>query len=181
MAVERGESNAGRQAMLFIQALTEVVNSHPSAAMVYSLQASVGEAVGAEGLLTQLDHLVSRIDAKREPVSGDEVMRVIQRRLFSSLGDSNVHKTVAVCIYGWNLLRRQLEAYAETDDARRQAASEASLLEERILAAYPFHPELLDLMYHRWGSLPSYQRTRGALQFLACTVHALWERAQTLR
>ena len=49
MAVERGESNAGRQAMLFIQALTEVVNSHPSAAMVYSLQASVGEAVGAEG------------------------------------------------------------------------------------------------------------------------------------
>lgn len=27
-----------------------------------------------EGLLTQLDHLVSRIDAKREPVSGDEVI-----------------------------------------------------------------------------------------------------------
>ena len=49
LAVERGESNAGRQAMLFIQALTEAVNSHPSAVMVYSLQASVGEAVGAEG------------------------------------------------------------------------------------------------------------------------------------
>jgi Protein of unknown function (DUF499) len=174
MAVERGESSAGRQAMLFIQALTEAVNTHPRAAMVYSLQASVGEAVGAEGLLTQLDHLVSRIDAKREPISGDEVMRVVQRRLFADLGDVAVHHTVARAYA--DLLRRQLEAHAETDDARRQASAEAGLLEQRILAAYPFHPELLDLMYHRWGSLPSYQRTRGALQFLACTVHALWKK-----
>ena len=29
-------------------------------------------------------------------------------------------------------------------------------------------------MRERWGSLPSYQRTRGALQFLATTIHALW-------
>jgi hypothetical protein len=173
LAVERGESNAGRQVMLFMQTLTEVVNTHEHAAMVYSLQASVGEAVGAEGLLTQLDHLVSRIDAKREPVSGDEVMRVVQRRLFSNLGDVAIHRTVARAYA--DLLRRQLEAYAETDDARRQAGTEADLLEQRILAAYPFHPEFLDLMYHRWGSLPSYQRTRGALQFLACTVHALWK------
>jgi hypothetical protein len=172
MVVERGESTAGRQAMLFIQALTEAVNVHPRAVLVYSLQASVGEAVGAEGLLTQLDHLVSRIDAKREPVAGDEVMRVVQRRLFTNLGDARVHNTVAHAYA--DLLRRQLEAYAETDDGRRQATTEARLLEQRILAAYPFHPELLDLMYHRWGSLPSYQRTRGALQFLACTVHALW-------
>jgi hypothetical protein len=174
MAVERGESNAGRQAMMFIQALTEAVNTHPHAAMVYSLQASVGEAVGAEGLLTQLDHLVSRIDAKREPVSGDEVMRVVQRRLFADLGDVDVHHTVARAYA--DLLRRQIEAYAETDDARRQAVTEAGLLEQRIVASYPFHPELLDLMYHRWGSLPSYQRTRGALQFLACTAHALWQK-----
>jgi hypothetical protein len=173
MALVRGDSTAGRQAMLFVQALTEAVNAHPRAAMVYSLQASVGEAVGAEGLLTQLDHLVSRVDAKREPVSGDEVMRVIQRRLFTDIGAPEVHATVARAYS--DLLRRQLEANAETDDSRRSATVEASQLEARILTSYPFHPELLDLMYHRWGSLPSYQRTRGALQFLATSVHALWE------
>jgi hypothetical protein len=75
-----------------------------------------------------------------------------------------------------DLLRRQLRAEAETEDARREADDQARRLEERILAAYPFHPELLDLMHHRWGSLPSYQRTRGALQFLACVVHDLWQR-----
>ena len=98
-------------------------------------------------------------------------MRVVQRRLFADLGDVDVHRAVARAYA--DLLRRQLEANAETDDGRRQAATGAGLLEQRIVASYPFHPELLDLMYHRWGSLPSYQRTRGALQFLACTAHAL--------
>jgi hypothetical protein len=177
MAVGREQSTAGRQAMLFVQALTEVVNSHPHAAMVYSLQASVGEAVGAEGLLTSLDHLVSRVDAKREPVSGDEVMRVVQRRLFADTGDPALHQEVARTYAG--LLRRQLEGQAETDQGRREAAHEARLLEERIVTSYPFHPALLDLMYHRWGALPSYQRTRGALQFLASTVHALWQAGST--
>lgn len=174
MAVVRGESTAGRQAMLFVQALTEAVKEHPRAAMVYSLQASVGEAVGSEGLLTQLDHLVSRVDAKREPISGDEVMHVVQRRLFAELGPSEVRDVVA-STYA-DLLRRQLEAEAETADDRRDAGQAADRLADRIKAAYPFHPALLDLMYHRWGSLPSYQRTRGALQFLACATHALWQR-----
>jgi hypothetical protein len=174
MAVVRGESTLGRQAMLFVQALTEAVNGLPRAVMVYSLQASVGEAVGAEGLLSQLDHLVSRIDAKREPVAGDEVMRVVQRRLFADLGDEKVHRAVASAYA--DLHRRQLQAQAETDEARREAVVDALRLEERILASYPFHPALLDLMYHRWGTLPSYQRTRGALQFLASATHALWHK-----
>lgn len=173
MAVERGESNLGRQAMLFMQALTEAAGSLPNAAMVYSLQASVGEAAGAEGLLAQLDHLVSRKDAKREPVSGDEVMRVVQTRLFDDLGSQAVRAEVAA-VYA-DLVKRQLVAQTDgTDEARREAETEARQLEQRILASYPLHPALLDLMYHRWGSLPSYQRTRGALQFLASVTHALW-------
>ena len=141
MAVPQGESTLGRQAMLFMQALTETVNSLPGTAMVYSLQASVGEAVGSEGLLSQLDHLVSRVDAKREPVSGDEVMRVVQRRLFADLGDESVHREVARAYA--DLVRRQLQADAETNDARREAEREAGLLEARVLTAYPFHPALL--------------------------------------
>ena len=62
-------------------------SAHTSrAAMVYSLQKSVLEAAGDESLLLALDHLVTRVDAKREPVTGDEVMRVVQRRLFADLG-----------------------------------------------------------------------------------------------
>lgn len=140
--------------------------------MVYSLQASVGEAVHEEGLLQTLEHIAARIDVRREPVSGDEVLRVVQTRLFESTGESGVRAQVARAYA--ELLRGELEATAETEDARREAARAAEGLERRIEESYPFHPELIDLMYQRWGSLPSYQRTRGALQFLATVTHSLW-------
>src|SRR5439155_15937080 len=54
------------------------------------------------------------------------------------------------------------------------AQQQAEQLRSRIAQSYPFHPALIDLMRERWGSLPSYQRTRGALQFLATSIHALW-------
>ncbi len=171
-AIPLHDSTFGRQTMVFLQTLTEVIRGLRNAAMVYSLQASAYEAAGDEALLTKLDHLVSRIDAKREPVSGDEVMRVVQRRLFQDLGDEGVRREVARAYA--DLYRRLREGMGETESERREATQEAEVLAERILASYPFHPDLLDLMYHRWGSLPSYQRTRGALQFLATVAHALW-------
>ncbi|MEG3936093.1 DUF499 domain-containing protein [Microcoleus sp. T3_B1] len=173
MALTVGESNFGRQILTFIQKLTEVVRELPRAVLVYSLQASVQEAFGNEGVLNTLDKLVSRIDAKKEPVTGDEVMRVIQRRLFADVGDPAIIKEVAR--QQAELYRKFRESYAETNREKQQIQQQVELLAERIEISYPFHPDLLDLMYHRWGSLPSYQRTRGALQFLASTVYGLRE------
>ena len=176
MAIPLKDSTVGRQVLVFLQTLTEVVRGLPTAAMVYSLQASASEAAGHESLLATLDKLVSRVDAKREPVTGDEVMRVVQRRLFKDLGDPEVHEVTAREYAA--LFKKFREGGAETERDRRDAEREAEALRQRILISYPFHPDLLDLMYHRWGSIPSYQRTRGALQFLACTVAALKNHAK---
>ena len=54
----------------------------------------------------------------------------------------------------------------------RQADEEGISLRERMKLAYPFHPALIDLMRQRWASLPEYQRTRGALRFLAACLRA---------
>jgi hypothetical protein len=171
-AIRIGDSTLGSQVLLFLQALTEFVAAQPRAAMVYSLQKSVLEAAGDDSLLIALDHLVTRVDAKREPVSGDEVMRVVQRRLFSDLGSEEEGKDVAS---GYaDLVRRYRRQLAETDEQRRDADAAAERFEGRVLTSYPFHPALLDLMHQRWTTLPTYQRTRGALQFLATVVHALW-------
>ncbi len=177
MGVKVEDSNLGRQVLTFIQKLTEVVRELPCTVLVYSLQASVQEAIGDEGLLSALDKLVSRIDAKKEPVSGDEVMRVVQRRLFQSIGDETVIQEIAHSQA--ELFRRFRETYEDTNRGKQEVQQQAALLEERIQSSYPFHPDLLDLMYHRWGSLPSYQRTRGALQFLARVIHALWHQQDT--
>jgi hypothetical protein len=170
--VRRLDTTVERQAMLFLQNLTEAVNQRRHAAMVYSLQASIGEAVGEEVLLERLEKIAGRIDRRREPVSGDEVLRVVQRRLFQDLGDTEVPKQVAKAYA--DQLGAYLESVAETDGDREDARARADELERRIVDSYPFHPELIDVMQLRWGSLPRYQRTRGALQFLATVVHALW-------
>lgn len=170
---KQADTNLGRQSTLFLQFLTEVVRGLPRGAMVYSLQQSVREAVGDEGLLQMLDNLVSRIDAKREPVTGDEVLCVVQKRLFQDIGDASVREAVAKEYAA--LLEQFLTQNAQTESDKRAARDQAESLRSRILDAYPFHPELLDLMYHRWGSLPSYQRTRGALQFLATVIGSLWK------
>jgi len=44
--------------------------------------------------------------------------------------------------------------------------------ETLIRAAYPFHPALIDLMRERWAAIPDFQRTRGALRFLAACLRA---------
>jgi len=38
--------------------------------------------------------------------------------------------------------------------------------ERRFLDAFPFHPELLDVLFQKWTQVPNYQRTRGALRLL---------------
>ena len=134
----------------------------------------MAEASGDEIFLVALEHLVNRVDAKREPVSGDEVMRVVQKRLFSQLLGSEDERSEVARGYA-ELHRRYLAMLAETEDERRNAESEAERFATRVLSSYPFHPALLDLMHQRWTTLPSYQRTRGALQFLATVVHALWQ------
>jgi hypothetical protein len=170
----QGDTNLGRQTMSFLFDLTEVTSGLPRAAMVYSLQASVQQALGASGTLQQLDSLVSRVDAKKEPVSGDDVLQVVRKRLFRSLGGDVVRSSVSRA-YG-DALRGYLFAQSQTDADQRMARDAGGSLARRMAESWPFHPDLLDLMYHRWGSLPTYQRTRGALQFLATVVGALWKR-----
>jgi hypothetical protein len=165
-----GESNLGTQTIYFLQRLTEAVAASPRAAMVFSLQRAREEAAGSEQLLEILGRLVQRVNAIREPVSGDEVLRVVQRRLFANPGDQVSHMTVA------NAYSEGYRMYLQVGGiTREEAAYKADQLRNRIIESYPFHPALLDLMSERWNSLPSYQRTRGALQFLATVVNALWQ------
>lgn len=39
--------------------------------------------------------------------------------------------------------------------------------------SYPFLPEVIDVLYHRWGSYHTFQRTRGVLRLLALVIESL--------
>lgn len=169
MTIPVGESNLGRQTLEFLQTLTTEVANSTRAVMVYSLQASTREALDNIGLLTMLDHLAARVDAKREPVVGDEILDVLKKRLLAEPPPPDVAKQVATAIA--QSVTQWKMAEAPDNIARRAAEDERVRLTKRLETAYPFHVGLIDLMKERWASIPDFQRTRGALRFIAAVLH----------
>ena len=165
------DSTLQRQAKDFFQNLTVEVAGSQRAALVYSLTWSAREALGNVGLLAEIDKLAARVDQLREPVSGDEVLPVLQRRLLGAAPDGQVAAAVAQAYQ--EVITGMWWAQAESTAERMRAREEGAALRERLRAAYPFHPALIDLMRERWTAVDAFQRTRGALRFLASCMHSL--------
>ena len=168
-AVEVGSVTLADQTISFIQQLTEATGQVPGVAVVATLPASHLEVASSEKgqeILNRLERRFGRMSADIKPVADEEIFEVVRRRLFESVGDPAEHRRVA-------------EAYWKLYQAHRnELPSEVTraAYKERLLKAYPFHPELIDAFYLRWGSHADFQRTRGVLRMLASIVGNLWQR-----
>jgi len=153
------------ETLTFLQRLTVAVGNVKNTALVFSLQSSKRESLEYVNLLQTVSHLAARKDQQREPVEKDEVLAVIQRRLLAKLPDAAQASPAAEAYR--EIVTQMRRAYARTAGEERQADEDGLALRDRIRAAYPFHPALIDLMRERWAAIPDFQRTRGALRFLA--------------
>ena len=158
------------ETLSFLKRLTVAVGNVDDAVLVYSLQSSKRESLEYTGLLNTVEHLAARKDQRREPVEGNEILNVIQRRLLAKTPDQAATMSVAEA-YG-QVFTQMRRAYAHGESERQQADEDGLALRDRIKACYPFHPALIDLMRERWAAIPDFQRTRGALRFLASCLRA---------
>ena len=158
------------ETLAFLKRLTVAVGNVHNAVLVYSLQSSKRESLEYVSLLRTVEHLAARKDQRREPVEGNEILNVIQRRLFATRPDAGAAERIAEA-YG-QVFTRMRRAYAQSEPERLQAEEDGATLRDRIRESYPFHPGLIDLMRERWAAIPEYQRTRGALRFLASCLRA---------
>jgi hypothetical protein len=158
------------ETLTFLQRLTVAVSNTANTALVFSLQSSKRESLEYVNLLQTVDHLAARKDQRREPVEGNEILSVIQRRLLSAIPEESV-STPAATAYQ-EIVTQMKRAYAQTNAEQQQADEEGIALRDRVRASYPFHPALIDLMRERWAAIPDFQRTRGALRFLASCLRA---------
>lgn len=171
-AVEVGGVTLADQTVSFIQQITQAVEQVPGVALVATLPASVVEVAGTEKgqeILGALEKRFGRMGADVKPVADDEIYQVVRRRLFESVGDPALHSAVA-------------DAYMKMyEQHKNEVPSEATKAgyKERIAAAFPFHPSLIDALYLRWGSHNDFQRTRGVLRLLASVIGNLWQRRHT--
>jgi Protein of unknown function (DUF499) len=158
------------ETLTFLQRLTVAVGNTASTALVFSLQSSKRESLEYTNLLQTVDHLAARKDQLREPVEGKEVLAVIQRRLLARIPTSE-EATPAAMAYQ-DIVTQMKRGYAKGRAEEQQAEEEGLALRERVRAAYPFHPALIDVMREQWAAIPDFQRTRGALRFLAACLRA---------
>jgi len=158
------------ETLTFLQRLTTSVGNTANTALVFSLQSSKRESIEYVSLLQTIDHLAARKDQRREPVEGNEVLAVIQRRLLGKTPEAEAAMPVAATYQ--DAVTQMRRAYARSVAEQKQAEEDGIALRDRIRAAYPFHPALIDLMRERWAAIPDFQRTRGALRFLAACLRA---------
>jgi len=120
----------------------------------------------AEKALAQLQKVSGRVESIYVPVGGVEIYEVIRKRLFENLGDPKIHRQVAEAYFRlYQRLGRDVPAEVR-DVAYR----------DKIERVYPFHPEFIDVLYERWSSFSTFQRTRGVLRLLAQVIGELYDR-----
>ncbi|PMB78266.1 MAG: AAA family ATPase [Fervidicoccus fontis] len=160
--IKVGDSNLGSQTLAFIQELTGAVATVGNALLVLTLPSSSLEHFdeNAERSFHQLQKIVGRVEKAHSPVEDDEIESVIRKRLFKYIDKKEAEKVVDEFIE--YALREGLLSKDEVQNYR-----------ERFLRSYPFKPEVIDVLYKRWGSFPTFQRTRGVLRILSIVIHDL--------
>jgi hypothetical protein len=173
-AVPVGETTLADQTISFIQQLTEAVQQVPGAVVVATLPASKYEVAqsekGQEAFIT-LERRFQRLGADIRPVADDEIYEVVRARLFDAItppDETDYPRTVAEEYVGMYAAHAKEVPAEVTKKAYR----------DMIVRSYPFHPQLIDTLYKRWGSHPDFQRTRGVLRLLGSLVGDLWARRE---
>lgn len=152
----------------FVQSLTEAVKVSPQTFLVASLPQSQIE-VGGEGgeeALKRLRQTFTRVNATWSPATTEESYEIVRRRLFKNVEpDAFPHRD--------NVVRQFAKLYREDPDAFPTGCAEEDY-RRKLEKAYPIHPELFEQLYHSWGSMERFQRTRGVLRLMAQLIHELW-------
>jgi hypothetical protein len=155
------------QTLAFLQELTEAVATTKTSVLVITLPASTQVYdTNAIQSLNKLQTVAGRVESIVQPVDGIEIYEVIRKRLFEDLGPHKEHTKVAQKFFSlYHELGESVPAEYKTAEYR-----------SKIETAYPFHPELIDVLYERWGSFPTFQRTRGVLRLLALVLGDLYKK-----
>jgi predicted AAA+ superfamily ATPase len=151
----------------FVQALTEAVKLVPNAIVLASLPESEVEAGSQRGVaaLRALEKTFGRIQALWKPVATEEAFEIVRRRLFEPVRDGKTRD--AVC-------RAFADAYV-AEGSKLPAETQEGRYYDRLVQAYPIHPEVFDRLYEDWTTIDGFQRTRGVLKLMAKVIYRLWQ------
>ncbi len=159
------------QTIAFLHALLELAGARRNVLVVLTMASGTDAYHRETERLRDLHSIAARTARFLTPAEPEEIPAIVVHRLFERVDRTAARDTA----------QEYLEAF------RRWAGQEVNLppqftqseFAQRIERSYPFHPELIHVLNTRVGSIPNFQRTRGALRLLARVVRRLWEQQST--
>ena len=160
-------SSLAKMTIAFMQELSEVASGLRNVCVVVTLPSSTNEHLNNEvymQLYNQLQKVVHRTMDAITPVSDTDIPKIIRQRLFSTPPDEICK--AAKCI---------VDDFVEYCDHENLIPENKhpSTYREDFLNSYPFLPQVIDVLYKRWGTIERFQRTRGVLRLLSRVVSSL--------
>ena len=127
---------------------------------------SAADSLGiADRAYGEVRKVVARDETTVTPLRGQEISRVLARRLFAGIDRSGAEANADAYM---EMYRRT--ALLLPEQARQEG------FRDRMVAHYPFHPTLIDYLTEKLATVETFQGTRGVLRVLALTVSNLWRR-----
>jgi len=169
-ALEVGDSTLAKQTNTFLMSLLSATQNTDDITVVLSIAdtAFADQAEDVRGLVSEViaesNSITDRTEGSITPTEDDEVAAVLRHRLFedidSAAGDSTVDTYASF--------------YSGDQSSFPTSASNAEY-REQLKESYPIHPTVIDTLTEELDSLPSFQRTRGALKLLSRGIYRLWQ------
>ena len=163
--------NSYRQTVQFLQDTLQLVGNTPGVCILLSLPQSLREFGGLDpeqlqrelGILEEIQPRADRVVSKRTPVNDDEIYLLMSKRLFESVDSEAADRVV----------QAYRDIYSKTPSSYDPAVTSQDYMRQQK-AAYPIHPELIDVLYKKWSTAPDFPRTRATLQLLASIIADQW-------
>lgn len=159
------------KAVQFIQRLVLAVSEKNNAVLTvaiaedtYKLEATkTKEAIisAVKDAMTEAKAHIKRKERIAVPIQMEDVVHILNRRLFKSVNSDTASSTA----------KEYLDLYSNLPVPEKMKRNS---YKEKIQSSYPFHPELIDILYKRLATLDRFQNTRGALRILSNTVKRIW-------
>ena len=153
------------QVPVFLKNLLELAMADPGVVVIVSL-ASSGDAYAKE--TAELASVLSRSGRVIQPATDTEIAEILKRRLFQTIDLTAAAEA--------GIAYRDLYEHVKQTVALSGGAESPAQYGDAVAASYPFHPEIIRVLDKRLGSIPNFQRARGALKLLAEVVADLWEK-----
>ena len=141
----------------FFQNLTQAVEEVNTSAIVASLITSdmIGNDPTGIDVLQMLVRIFRRVEKNVEPVSGEDVAELLRRRFFERNPSEQYYRPIVNSLIA---AREQLGLRAKHTNPDAY---------QKLMNAYPFSPDLIEIFHQKWTRLNNFQGTRGMFRTFA--------------